>query len=81
VPLRHGTHTAGTALGLTSGVAKCATLVPVQILDGEGKGSSSDILSAGTAVNKLHSVCLHTHCLHTHCLRVTHSSKPPGFNP
>lgn len=23
----HGTHTAGTALGLSSGVAKCATLV------------------------------------------------------
>ena len=24
----HGTHTAGTALGLASGVAKCATLHP-----------------------------------------------------
>ena len=42
----HGTHTAGTALGVTSGVAKCATLVPVKILDGEGKGSSSTMLSA-----------------------------------
>ena len=42
----HGTHTAGTAVGATSGVAKCATLHPVQILDGEGKGKSSDVLSA-----------------------------------
>ena len=42
----HGTHTAGTALGRISGVAKCASLVPVQILDWEGKGKSSSILSA-----------------------------------
>ena len=35
-----------TTTTLASGVAKCATLVPVQILDGEGKGKSSTILSA-----------------------------------
>ena len=42
----HGTHVAGTALGVTSGVAKCATLRPVKILDGDGKGKSSSILEA-----------------------------------
>jgi hypothetical protein len=42
----HGTHVAGTALGLTSGLAKCATLRPVRILDGDGKGKSSSILEA-----------------------------------
>jgi hypothetical protein len=42
----HGTHVAGTALGSTSGVAKCATLRPVRILDGDGKGKSSSILEA-----------------------------------
>ena len=42
----HGTHVAGTALGSTSGLAKCATLRPVRILDGDGKGKSSSILEA-----------------------------------
>jgi subtilisin family serine protease len=42
----HGTHVAATALGATSGVAKCANLVPVQILDGAGQGKGSYILSA-----------------------------------
>jgi subtilisin family serine protease len=42
----HGTHVAGTALGVTSGLAKCATLRPVRILDGDGKGKSSSILEA-----------------------------------
>jgi subtilisin family serine protease len=42
----HGTHVAATAVGATSGIAKCASLTPVQILDGEGRGSSSDVLSA-----------------------------------
>ena len=42
----HGTHVAATALGATSGVAKCANLVPVQILDGSGQGKGSYILSA-----------------------------------
>jgi hypothetical protein len=42
----HGTHVSGTVLGTTSGLAKCATLHPVRILDGEGKGKSSSILEA-----------------------------------
>ena len=42
----HGTHVAGTALGATSGLAKCATLRPVRVLDGDGKGKSSSILEA-----------------------------------
>ena len=42
----HGTHVAATAVGATSGVAKCAVLVPVRILDENGKGDGGAMLSA-----------------------------------
>ena len=40
------THVAATAVGATSGVAKCAVLVPVRILDENGKGDGGAMLSA-----------------------------------
>ena len=42
----HGTHVAATAVGATSGVAKCAVLVPVRILDENGRGDGGAMLSA-----------------------------------
>ena len=42
----HGTHVSGTVLGTTSGVAKCASLHPVRVLDGNGQGKSSSIVEA-----------------------------------
>lgn len=42
----HGTHVAGTAAGLQSGVATGATLVPVRVLNCSGSGSLSDIIQA-----------------------------------
>lgn len=41
----HGTHVAGTAAGATSGVAKGATIVPVRVMDCEGAGMLSQIVS------------------------------------
>eukprot|EP00521_Asterionellopsis_glacialis_P015965 CAMPEP_0195305868 /NCGR_PEP_ID=MMETSP0707-20130614/36910_1 /TAXON_ID=33640 /ORGANISM="Asterionellopsis glacialis, Strain CCMP134" /LENGTH=745 /DNA_ID=CAMNT_0040370075 /DNA_START=86 /DNA_END=2323 /DNA_ORIENTATION=+ len=41
----HGTHVAGTVGGKTHGVAKGANLVPVKVLDDNGEGALSDILS------------------------------------
>lgn len=40
----HGTHVAGTIGGLTYGVAKAITLVPVRIVDKEGHGSAATII-------------------------------------
>lgn len=41
----HGTHCAGTAGGSTYGVAKKATLVAVKVLDANGSGSNSGVIS------------------------------------
>jgi aqualysin 1 len=41
----HGTHVAGTLGGTTYGVAKGVTLVPVRVLDCNGNGWSSDVIS------------------------------------
>ncbi len=41
----HGTHVAGTVGGLTYGVAKDATLVPVRVLDCSGSGSLSGVVA------------------------------------
>mmetsp|Transcript_16165 Transcript_16165/g.22543 ORF Transcript_16165/g.22543 Transcript_16165/m.22543 type:complete len:738 (-) Transcript_16165:88-2301(-) len=41
----HGTHVAGTIGGDTHGVAKGVDLVPVKILDENGNGAVSDVLS------------------------------------
>jgi len=41
----HGTHTAGLAAGITYGVAKAALLVPIQILNCDGSGVVSDIIT------------------------------------
>ena len=40
----HGTHCAGTAMGTSAGVAKAATVVPVQVLGCSGSGYTSDII-------------------------------------
>ncbi len=42
----HGTHVAGSIGGSTYGVAKDVTLVGVRVLDCEGSGYASDIISA-----------------------------------
>lgn len=41
----HGTHVAATAAGTTYGVAKEATVVPVQVLDCNGSGSISGVIA------------------------------------
>jgi subtilisin family serine protease len=41
----HGTHVAGLIGGITYGVAKGVSLVPVQVLDCYGTGNLSDILA------------------------------------
>ncbi|KAK9241292.1 peptidase S8/S53 domain-containing protein [Lipomyces kononenkoae] len=41
----HGTHVAGTAVGNTFGVAKCANVVGVKVLNDLGSGSASSIIS------------------------------------
>lgn len=41
----HGTHVAALAIGRDSGVAKHARAISVKVLDCEGRGSCSDILS------------------------------------
>eukprot|EP00239_Pterosperma_sp_CCMP1384_P007828 CAMPEP_0197856054 /NCGR_PEP_ID=MMETSP1438-20131217/27798_1 /TAXON_ID=1461541 /ORGANISM="Pterosperma sp., Strain CCMP1384" /LENGTH=457 /DNA_ID=CAMNT_0043471379 /DNA_START=69 /DNA_END=1439 /DNA_ORIENTATION=+ len=40
----HGTHCAGTAAGTTFGVAKCATVHAVKVLDDDARGWDSEIL-------------------------------------
>ena len=42
----HGTHVAGTVAGTKYGVAKAATIVPVRVLDCNGVGYTSNILTA-----------------------------------
>ncbi|GBF90459.1 peptidase S8 [Raphidocelis subcapitata] len=41
----HGTHASGTAVGALHGIAPSAVLHPVKVLDSEGAGSYSDIIS------------------------------------
>jgi subtilisin family serine protease len=41
----HGTHVAGTVLGTTVGVAPGAQLIPVEVLDCNGDGLVSDVIS------------------------------------
>jgi subtilisin family serine protease len=41
----HGTHVAGTVGGSTYGVAKAVTLVPVRVLDCEGRGTTSGVIA------------------------------------
>jgi subtilisin family serine protease len=42
----HGTHVAGTIAGTKFGIAKAATIVPVRVLDCNGTGHTSTILTA-----------------------------------
>jgi subtilisin family serine protease len=41
----HGTHVAGTAAGTTLGVAPGAQLVPVRVMDCQGRGAGSTVLA------------------------------------
>ena len=41
----HGTHVSGIAAGLTFGVAKCASLHSVRVLDCQGSGSVQNVIS------------------------------------
>ncbi|KAJ5827537.1 Peptidase S8/S53 subtilisin/kexin/sedolisin [Penicillium robsamsonii] len=41
----HGTHTASTMVGTKYGVAKKATIVAVKVLDSQGSGSNSGVIS------------------------------------
>jgi subtilisin family serine protease len=41
----HGTHVASSAAGTRFGVAKLATIIPVRVLDCDGAGSTSDVIS------------------------------------
>lgn len=41
----HGTHVAGTAAGTTYGIAKRASIIPIRVLDCDGRGYISDIIS------------------------------------
>lgn len=41
----HGTHVAGTVGGSTYGVAKAVTIVPVRVLDCDGRGSLSSVVA------------------------------------
>ena len=41
----HGTHVAGTVGGMTYGVAKGVTLVPVRVLDCNGSGTTSGVIA------------------------------------
>lgn len=51
----HGTHVAGTIAGKTVGIARAATIVPVRVLDCEGSGYLSDVLSGINWVISNHS--------------------------
>lgn len=41
----HGTHTAGTAVGTTYGVATSANIIAVKVLSDSGSGSNSDVIA------------------------------------
>ena len=41
----HGTHVSGIASGITTGVAKAASLVPVRVLDCTGSGTTSGVIA------------------------------------
>ena len=41
----HGTHVTGTVAGSTYGVAKTATIVPVRVLNCQGSGTTSGVIS------------------------------------
>lgn len=41
----HGTHVAGTIAGISYGVAKAASVVPVRVLDCNGSGSTSGVIA------------------------------------
>ena len=42
----HGTHVSGTIAGLTVGIARSASIVPVRVLNCQGSGSTSGIAAA-----------------------------------
>lgn len=48
----HGTHCAGTIGGVTYGVAKNATIVGIKVLDADGAGSNSAVISGISWVAK-----------------------------
>jgi subtilisin family serine protease len=52
----HGTHVAGTIAGITYGVAKQATVVPVRVLDCAGSGYLSGVISGLDWIAKTHVV-------------------------
>ncbi|MBB5872715.1 subtilisin family serine protease [Allocatelliglobosispora scoriae] len=41
----HGTHTAGTAVGTSYGIAKKASVVSVRVLDCQGSGTNDDLIA------------------------------------
>src|SRR5919109_1315855 len=50
----HGTHVSGTVGGSTYGVAKSVTLVPVRVLDCNGSGTTSGVISGVDFVTSNH---------------------------
>ncbi|MCA1708870.1 MAG: S8 family peptidase, partial [Actinobacteria bacterium] len=54
----HGTHVAGTVAGTTYGTAKAVTVVPVRVLDCEGRGTMSGVLAGVDWVTAHHTAGL-----------------------
>jgi subtilisin family serine protease len=50
----HGTHVAGTIGGITYGVAKAVSLIPVRVLDCRGSGTNSGVIAGINWVIKNH---------------------------
>jgi subtilisin family serine protease len=50
----HGTHVAGTIAGVTYGVAKEASIIPVRVLDCNGSGTLSGVISGLSWISQTH---------------------------